>query len=168
MRKLDIRGTQLDSSACIVLAESLHMFQKLEILLMNDNDICYGKHGPLIAAINRVDPKPLRHVSFSRLTSNECIDLLSRDKLEFVKLWLLSANDLSSLLSNIHTIGSSSVTTLKIRASEINDNRIFSLCYHLPSLETLKFVNCIFRLKTATVAPKVSLNCSTIMQIRLK
>ena len=159
LQKLDIRGTRLDSSACRVLAESLHMFQKLEILLMNDNDICYGEHAPLIAAINRVEPKPLRNVSFSKLTSNECIDLLLRDKLEFIKLWLLSANDLSCLLSNIHSIQRSSVTTLKIRASEIDDTRIFSLCHHLPSLRTLKFVNCNIKLKNAVIAPnyKVSL-----------
>lgn len=144
LRKLDVRGTELIS--CTVLAECLHMFEKLEILLMNDNDIGYGEHMPLILAINQVNPKPLRQVSFSRLTSEECIALLSRDKLTNIKLWLLSSDDLSQLVSSLRSIECSTVTTIKIRASEVNHDGIFNLCT-LPSLNKLKFVNCIFNAK---------------------
>ena len=138
---LYLRGIEVNVHCLDDLVSNVPNLNNLELLLFHDNYFEEGEQKHFIKAL--CNSKSLNHVSFSTLSPDECVTLLtSSNTLHTIEFYQLSPLSVGAVLG--HLSKSTSLKTLQIHQSEVKAEFVRSLLTTLPSshLKSLEFINC--------------------------
>ena len=140
---LHLRGIDVDVDCLDGLVSALPNLSKLDEFVFHDNKFKEGEQMLFIETLHCL--KSLHHVSFSRLSPDECVTLLTKSSmctLHTIELYQLSPYSVGAVLG--HLSKSTNLKNLQIRQSEVKTEFVRSLLTSLPSshIKSLKFINC--------------------------
>ena len=138
---LNLRGVEVDVGCLHDLVSATPKLVNLNKFLFHDNNFKEGEQRHFIE--NLCLSKSLEHVSFSTLSPDECVSLLtSSHTLHTIELYQLSPPSIEVVIKSLSS--SKGLKTLQIHQSEVKDDFIDDLPMILPSsyLKSLEFINC--------------------------
>ena len=138
---LYLRGIEVDVDCLNDLISATPSLINLKMFLFHDNNFKEGEQKCFIEAL--CFSKFLEHVSFSTLSPDECVLLLSNSQtLHTIELYQLSPLSIEAVIKCLSS--SKALKTLQIHQSEVKTDFIDDLPTILPSshLKSLEFINC--------------------------
>ena len=137
--ELYLRATSIDKDCLQHCIPKFDHFIQLETFLFHDNDFAEGEQQPIINALCKL--KYLKKVSFSNLSSSECVDILAN--IREIELYDLSPSSIEAIFTTL-----SQCTTLEcidIYQSQITEEiagRALAQSRHPFPFRSLKLINC--------------------------
>ena len=166
LRSLYLRGIEVNVHCLDDLVSNVPNLNNLELLLFHDNYFEEGEQINLIEAL--CNSKSLNQVSFSTLSPDECVTLLtSSNTLHTIELYQLSPLSVGAVLG--HLSKSSSLKTLQIHQSEVKAEFVHSLLTTLPSshLKSLEFINCAIDSGTVCIIADAVMNTPSLEKLNV-
>ena len=162
---LYLQGIEVDGD-CFKEGKKIPNFIKLWELLFHDN---YFKEGEQMCFIETLCSwsKSLQRVSFSRLSSDECVTLTNLHTLHTIELYQLSSPSIKAVIGCLSK--NTTLQILKICQSEIKSRFIDRLPITLPSsrLKSLEFINCAIDSVTVCIIANAVKNLLLIEKLNL-
>ena len=147
---LNLRSVEFDVDCLNDLISATSNLINLEMFFFHDNFFKEGEQKHFIEILCR--SKSLKHVSFSRLSPNECETLLtSLHTLHTIKLFQLSPPSIKAVLRCLSN--TTNLRNLHIHQSEVKADFIDDLSTVLPSscLKSFEFINCAIDSVTVSI-----------------
>ena len=137
---LRLMSCELQPQSATELARHFHKFRNLGTFLYHNNRF---KEGNQLQLLQAMMPLQCKHVSFSKLSPEECSLLLTRiPSVSIVELYQLGSSSIEALIECLHN--SVSLEVMHIEQSQCTKENISQLPKTLPSsiLQKLKLINC--------------------------
>ena len=163
---LHLRGIEVDVCCLDNLVLAIPNFINLKKFLIHDNYFKEGEQKHFIEVLCR--SKSLQHVSFSRLSPDECIILLTNlYTLHTIELYQLSSFSINAVIRCLSS--TTTLSNLQIHQSEVKADFIDDLSVTLPSsrLKSLKFINCAIDSVTVHIIADAIMRCRTLEKLDL-
>ena len=163
---LHLRGIEVDVCCLDNLVSAIPNLINLKKFLFHDNYFKEGEQKHFIEALSY--SKSLQQISFSRLSTDECVSLLTNlHTLHTIELYQLSPPSIEAVircLSNTTTL-----SNLHIHQSEVKADFIDDLSMTLPSscLKSLEFINCAIDSVTVRIIADAVMRCRTLEKLDL-
>ena len=166
LRSIYLRGIEVNLHCLDNLGYKILDFMNLEVFLFHDNDFKKGEQKHFIKVL--CCSKSLHHVSFSTLSPDECVTLLTNlHTLHTIELYRLSPLSVGAVLG--HLSKSTTLEILQIHQSEVKTEFVRSLLITLPSshLKSLEFINCAIDSVTVRIIADAVMNTPSIEKLNL-
>ena len=163
---LCLRGVNFDVGCLDDLVKKLPYFSKLQTFLFHDNHFKEEEQLPLITTV--CQSKTIHHVSFSKLSPDECSHLLTNSKLICsLDVYQLSPPSIEALITCLSK--DTALEILEIHQSEVKAELIAYLPKTLPSshLKSLEFINCAINSVTVHVIADAVIRTPTLEKLDL-
>ena len=144
--ELYLRATSIDKDCLQHCIPKFDHFIKLETFLFHDNNFKEGEQQPLINALSKL--KYLKKVSFSNLSSPECVGILAN--IREIELYDLSPSSIEAVFTTLSQCRK--LECVEIYQSQITKEiagRAFAQSRHPFPFRSLKLINCAIDSDTA-------------------
>ena len=164
--RLYLRGIEVDVNCLNDLISATPKLINLKMFLFHDNNFKEGEQKCFIEAL--CSSKFLEHVSFSTLSPDECVLLLSNSHaLHTIELYQLSPLSIETVIKCLSS--SKALKTLQIHQSEVKTDFIDDLPTILPSshLKSLEFINCAIDSVTVRIIADAVMKTPSLEKLNL-
>ena len=161
-----LRGIEVDVCCLDNLVLAIPNLINLKKFLFHDNYFKEGEQKHFIEILCR--SKSLQRVSFSTLSPDECVTLLtSSHTLHTIELYQLSPPSIEAVIKSLSN--TTTLSNLHIHQSEVKADFIDNLSMTLPSshLKSLEFINCAIDSVTVRIIADAVMRCRTIEKLDL-
>ena len=157
--ELYLRATSIDKGCLQHCIPKFDHFIKLETFLFHDNDFKEGEQQPIINALSKL--KYLKKVSFSNLSSSECVGILAN--IREIELYDLSQSSIEAVFTTLSQCRK--LECVEIYQSQITKEiaeKALTQSHPFP-IQSLRLINCAINSDTACVIVD-AVTCSPTLQ----